>query len=168
MQQGIFKRLTSAVCAVALFTTLFVPAVSAQSANIGEKNHSPSKPARLEWSGLTPTQHQALAPLAASWPGLSEDQKKKWITLSHNYAKLPPTDQRKLHQRMAQWAALTPRQRTLARLNFSQTQLVTPEDKAERWEIYQSLTPEQKKALAELAPKLPLAPKVAKPASRAK
>lgn len=117
----------------------------------------------LEWSHLSATQRLALQPLAASWPSLSETQKKKWIALSANYATLSAPDKDRLRARMVEWAALTPKQRTQARLNFSQTQAVTAEDKAERWEIYQSLTPEQKRALAASAPKVPLAPHVKVP-----
>ncbi len=123
-----------------------------------------AKPAtNLDWSTLTPLQHQALLPLAMSWPKLSDAQKKKWITLSANYQTLPAPAKEKLHERMVQWAALTPKQRTQARLNYSQTQRVSVEDKAERWEVYQALTAEQKQALAASAPKLPLAPHVKLP-----
>ena len=117
----------------------------------------------LAWAHLGANQQQALQPLAATWSKLSETQKKKWITLSADYADLPTTAKDRLHARMAEWAALTPKQRTQARLNFSQTQAVPTEDKAERWEIYQTLTPEQKHALAASAPKVPLAPHVKVP-----
>lgn len=162
MPQSRSKRITVAIWSVALMAMMTAPAVLAQAPKAGAKAHAVSKPETLEWSRLTTPQQQALKPLDSSWSSLSEVQKKKWITLSHNYATLSPTNQQKLHQRMADWASLTPKQRSLARLNFSQTQQVTSEDKAERWEIYQTFTPEQKKALAASAPKLPLAPKVAK------
>lgn len=117
----------------------------------------------LDWAHLSVPQHQALQPLAATWPKLSETQKKKWIALSANYASLSAPAKERLHARMAEWAALTPKQRTQARLNYSQTQKLPLEDKAERWEIYQTLTPEQKQALAASAPKVPLAPHVKVP-----
>ncbi len=122
----------------------------------------------LDWQHLSAPQHQALLPLASTWTQLSDTQKKKWIGLSANFQKLSPTAKARLHERMAQWAALTPRQRTHARLNFSQSQALPQEDRAERWEVYQALTPEQKKALAAAAPKAPLAPqvKVPKPAAQ--
>jgi len=123
----------------------------------------PAPPAPLDWLTLTPPQRQALQPLATSWPHLTEVHKKKWIVLSANFDTLTPEAKERLHARMAQWAALTPTQRALARLNYTQTQRVTVEDKAERWEVYQSLTAEQKQALAASAPKLPLAPRVKVP-----
>jgi hypothetical protein len=117
----------------------------------------------MDWSTLTPLQHQALQPLASAWPTLREAQKKKWIALSANYQALPDPAKGRLHERMVQWAALTPKQRAQARLNYSQTQRVSGEDKAERWEVYQALTAEQKQTLAASAPKLPLAPVVKVP-----
>jgi len=120
------------------------------------------------WQSLTSAQRQALQPLAGTWSTLSDTQKKKWLALSHNYASLSVTEQQKLHQRMTEWAALTPKQRTQARLNFSQTQQLPAADKQERWEVYQTFTPEQKKHLAETAPKLPLAPHVVAPKTKAK
>jgi len=153
---------------LSVFVALNVSAGGAQAADSHSKVQVVASPTQPEWKTLTPAQHQALQPLAATWPTLSDVQKKKWIALSSNYAHLKPVDQQKLHQRMADWAALTPKQRTQARLNYTQTQQLSPEDKAERWEVYQSLTPDQKKIMIESAPKLPLAPKVAPPASKAR
>lgn len=117
----------------------------------------------LSWQNLSAAQHQALQPLASAWPHLSEIQQKKWITLGANFATLSAPAKARLHARMTEWAALTPTQRTQARLNYSQIQSVPPEDKAERWEVYQAMTPEQKQALAASAPKVPLAPHVKPP-----
>jgi len=117
----------------------------------------------LDWQHLSAAQRQALRPLAQSWPRLTELQKKKWIALSANFHTLTAPAKERLHARMAEWAALTPKQRTQARFNYSQTQTLPNEDKAERWEIYQSLTAEQKKALAASAAKVPLAPHVKVP-----
>ncbi|MDD5029808.1 MAG: DUF3106 domain-containing protein [Rhodoferax sp.] len=168
MQPGLSKHLIAAFGSTVLLTALIAPAGAAQATNTGTKGQTETKLTPLEWSGLTPLQHQALQPLASSWKTLSESQKKKWIALSSNYTRLPPADQQKLHQRMAHWATLTPKQRTQARLNFAQTQQMPLEDKAERWEVYQTFTPEQKKVMADSAPKLPLAPKVAKAAPPAR
>lgn len=132
----------------------------AASSTTSRSTASKDKADSLDWSHLSADQQQALQPLAASWPKLSEIQKKKWIALSANYAKLSAPAKERLRTRMVEWAALTPKQRTQARLNYSQTQALPAEDKAERWEIYQSLTAEQKQALAASAPKVPLAPRV--------
>ncbi len=144
--------------------TLAAAPVPAGKASVsGKIPATPAATTHLSWLSLTPAQQQALQPLSASWSQLSEVQKKKWIALSANFNTLTPPAKERLHARMAQWAALTPKQRTLARLNYNQTQRVSPEDKAERWEVYQTFTPEQKRALAASAPKMPLAPHVKVP-----
>jgi hypothetical protein len=124
---------------------------------------SPKHPDKFDWTNLSVVQQQALRPLALTWSTLSDQHKQKWIALSANYQEMPPSAKDRLHERMVEWAALTPKQRTQARLNYSQTVRVPSEDKAERWEVYQSLTPEQKGALAASAPKMPLAPRVKVP-----
>ncbi|GAB4400873.1 MAG: hypothetical protein OHK0048_16550 [Rhodoferax sp.] len=112
-----------------------------------------------DWARLSPAQQTALKPLAKHWSELSRTQQKKWLALSADFGRMSPSEQARLHDRMAQWATLSPQQRTQARLNFAELQQVPPEDKRERWEVYQALTPEQRKALANsVAPKTPHTP----------
>ena len=119
--------------------------------------------ATLEWAVLSKEQKMALHPLAAGWEKLSDVQKKKWITLSANFSKMTQTDQTKLHERMVQWSALSPKQREHARLNFAEAQKITPQEKYEKWQAYQALSPEAKQKLAKSAqpkpPRTALAPK---------
>jgi hypothetical protein len=107
------------------------------------------------WVELTPAQQQALVPLAPKWDTLSESQKRKWLALSQNFPKMSGAEQDKLHSRMTEWVALSPQQRTTARLNFGQTQQLSPDDKKAKWEAYQALPPEEKKKLAAKAAKPP-------------
>jgi len=107
------------------------------------------------WRELSPNQHQALAPLASTWNSLSEAQKRKWLALSANYPKMAAPEQEKLHSRMAEWVALSPQQRALARLNFGETQKISPDDKKAKWEAYQALPAEEKRKLAAGAAKPP-------------
>lgn len=100
------------------------------------------------WSELTPTQQQALAPLAGAWPTISEAQKRKWLVISQSYGRLPAAGQEKLHGRMSEWVMLSPQERTQARLNFAETQQLSPDDKKAKWEAYQALPPEAKRKLA--------------------
>ncbi|WP_240788750.1 DUF3106 domain-containing protein [Ramlibacter henchirensis] len=100
------------------------------------------------WNELSPQQRVALQPLAGTWATLTEPHKRKWIALSRNYAGMSPQEQAKLHSRMSEWAALSPQQRTQARLNFGQTQGVSPDDKKAKWEAYQALSEEEKRKLA--------------------
>lgn len=126
---------------------------------------SPSRSfSSADWNSLTTAQRNALTPLAASWANLSDVQKRKWITLSANYPRMSAAEQTKLHERMAQWAALSPRQRELARLNFAEAKQITPEQKNEKWQAYQALSPEEKQKLAKSAqPKPPRTALAAQP-----
>lgn len=119
----------------------------------------------LEWAKLNPEQQAALKPLAASWDKLSDAQKRKWISLSTNFKLMSTAEQVKLHERMTQWATLSPRQREQARLNFAEAQQITPQQKSEKWQAYQALSPEEKQKLARSAqPKPPRTALAAQPA----
>ena len=100
------------------------------------------------WSELTALQQQALAPLAGAWPTISEAQKRKWLVISQSFGRLPATEQAKAHSRMTEWVALSPQQRTQARLNFAETQQLSPDDKKAKWEAYQALPSEEKRKFA--------------------
>ena len=100
------------------------------------------------WSTLTPSQKAALAPLANSWAGLTEGQQRKWVAVAQNFNKLGAAERDKLHGRMADWAALSPRERERARLNFAQAKKLEPDRRTATWEAYQSLSADEKKALA--------------------
>jgi hypothetical protein len=119
--------------------------------------------ANQDWQSLTPAQKIALKPLSTSWANLNERQKRKWISLGANFSRMTIADQDKLHERMAQWAALTPKQREHARLNFAETQQISPQQKTEQWQAYQALSSDAKQKLAKAAPPKPpltrLAPK---------
>jgi hypothetical protein len=123
---------------------------------------SPTKPL---WTELTPAQQQALKPLAGTWDTVSEAQKRKWLALSQNYPRMSGAEQEKLHSRMSEWVALSPQQRTTARLNFGQTQQISPDDKKAKWEAYQALSPEEKSKLAAKASKPPPTAAAVKPSS---
>ena len=107
------------------------------------------------WAELTPAQQQSLKPLTTYWNSISEAQKRKWLEISKNYATLAPDDQKTLHSRMSEWVALSPQQRAQARLNFAKTKelslQLTPEEKKEKWQAYQALSPEEKARLAQKA-----------------
>jgi len=115
------------------------------------------------WSDLKPAQQQALAPLSAKWNTVSEAQKRKWLAVSENFPKMSGAEQAKLHSRMTEWAALSPQQRTQARLNFAETQQLSPDDKKAKWEAYQALSPEEKHKLAAGAAKPPQTAVAVKP-----
>jgi hypothetical protein len=152
---------------------VLAPATSASQPGINPKQSPgltlPTAFSGLDWKTLTPTQQVALKPLASRWQGLSDPQKRKWISLSGNFARMNPGDQAKLHERMAQWAALSPRQREQARLNFAEAQRITPQQKTEKWQAYQALSPEEKQTLAKsVRPKPPRTALAARPVASGK
>ncbi|KQP38845.1 DUF3106 domain-containing protein [Pseudorhodoferax sp. Leaf274] len=120
------------------------------------------------WVGLSNAQRQALKPLGPSWNSLSEAQRRKWIALSRNFDKLPVAEQQKLHQRMGDWVKLSAVERSRARLNFAETERLASDDKQAKWEAYQALSEEERRKLAEQAPRrtLPGAATAIRPISR--
>jgi hypothetical protein len=90
-------------------------------------------------------------------------QKRKWLAISTNYPKMTLDEQAKLHSRMTEWVALSPQQRAQARLNFGETQKLSPDDKKAKWEAYQALPPEERRKLAAVAAKTPSTAPAVKP-----
>lgn len=105
-------------------------------------------PVSKAWQQLTPKQKQALAPLGAQWGALTAQQQNKWLAISNNFTQLSVADQITMHARMTDWVALSPQQRNLARLNFNKLQNLPKEDKKAKWEAYQALSAEEKRALS--------------------
>ena len=98
-----------------------------------------------KWKELTAAQQLALEPLAPHWTSLSEAQRKKWLAISKNFDTLPDYEKSTLHSRMAEWATLKPQQRIQARLNYGETNRITPVEKKAQWEAYQSLPEDEKR-----------------------
>jgi Protein of unknown function (DUF3106) len=109
------------------------------------------------WKDLTPTEQVALRPLAANWDVMGIGQKRKWQSVAKDFDKLGTPQQAKMHTRMTEWIALSPQQRAEARINFAEnrqlTDGLTPEQRKVQWQAYQQLSPEEKRKLAESAPK---------------
>ncbi|MBS7807599.1 DUF3106 domain-containing protein [Variovorax sp. PCZ-1] len=113
------------------------------------------------WKDLSQAEQAALRPLAANWDAMAVGQKRKWQTVAKDFDKLPAAQQSKMHARMTEWTALSPQQRADARINFAQnrelTDGLTPEQRKVQWQAYQQLSPEEKRKLAESAPKASIA-----------
>jgi hypothetical protein len=113
------------------------------------------------WKDLSPAEQASLRPLAANWDGMGIGQKRKWQSVAKDFDKLPAPQQAKMHTRMTEWTALSPQQRADARINFAQnrelTDGLTPEQRKVQWQAYQQLSPEEKRKLAESAPKAAIA-----------
>jgi hypothetical protein len=100
------------------------------------------------WQALTARQRQNLAPLERDWPGLGAASKAKWLEVSSRLPTMPADEQQRVQARMAEWARLTPAERGQARLSFQEKKALTPEQKQQRWEAYQALPDDQRRALA--------------------
>lgn len=117
-----------------------VPAVS-----VMESSANPN------WTNLTPQQQAVLRPLAAQWSSLEPSSKDKWINVASRYPQLTPQEQARVQDRMTQWAKLPPKARGEARLRFQQTRQVSAQERQEKWQAYQALPPDDRKALAQKA-----------------
>jgi len=103
------------------------------------------------WASLSRQQQQVLAPLRDDWAYLDGNRRQKWMELAERYPGLPPDQQQRLQQRMDRWAGMTADQRSRARANYQRARELSPEDRRARWDAYQSLSPDERKALAERA-----------------
>jgi hypothetical protein len=103
------------------------------------------------WSSLTKAQKETLATLEEDWSTLSIEQRNKWVHLSNRYEKLPTDDRELLKSRMSDWAKLSPSDRRVARANFINSLNIPNDKKAEAWEAYRQLSPEERKQLTEEA-----------------
>lgn len=128
------------------------PAVAGAQTEVLKQPANIAKPA---WRELSESQRTALTPLAAQWDALSASQKRKWIALSKNYHELGASDQTLMHARMDDWVKLSPQQRRTARLNFAETKRLSTDEKQQKWEAYQALSPDARHKLTESAPSLP-------------
>lgn len=141
-------------------------AATAQTLNAGPSGKAaaaiqPTVANKPLWSDLSPAEQTALRPLAANWDAMGIGQKRKWQNVAMDFDKLPAAQQTKMHTRMTEWTALSPKQRADARINFAEnrqlTDGLTPEQRKAQWQAYQQLSPEEKRKLAESAPKASIA-----------
>ena len=100
------------------------------------------------WSSLTPQQRQALSPLERDWASLDALRKSKWLEVAVRFPAMPQADQQRVQERMAEWARMTPAERGRARLSFQESKQFSPEQKQARWEAYQALPDDERRALA--------------------
>lgn len=100
------------------------------------------------WGALTAQQRAVLAPLQRDWASIDASGKAKWLEVAVRFPSLPATEQQRVQVRMAEWARLTPAQRGNARLSFQETKQLSGEQKQQRWEAYQALPDDERKALA--------------------
>lgn len=112
------------------------------------------------WTTLSRGQQQALAPLQRDWGSIDAQRKQKWLEVANRFPSMSEAERQRVQQRMTEWARMTPSERTRARLQFQETRQFSPEDRQARWEAYQALPDDERKALAQRRTKPP-APKPA-------
>lgn len=110
------------------------------------------------WSTLTPQQKQALAPLERDWAQIDGPRKTKWLEVAARLPSMPPEERSRVQQRMTEWARMTPAERGRARLVFQEVKQLSPQERQQRWEAYQALPDEQRRALADRGKRSPERP----------
>ena len=103
------------------------------------------------WDSLTPVQKESLAPLENTWGQLSAAQKRKWLVVAGKMEQMSPEKKERFRNHIRDWLNLTPEQRRLARQNYLGFRNLNPERKSQKWQEYQRLPEEKKRALAERA-----------------
>lgn len=132
------------------------PAEPAQAASRPRRLSKPVAPSALStppatWSGLTPKQQVLLAPLERDWPEISDTQRSKWLSATPTLATMSGEEIKRVHDRIRDWTFLSGSERLNARIGFQVTRQLTAEQRQARWEAYQALPAEERKALAEKA-----------------
>ena len=103
------------------------------------------------WSGLSAQQREVLAPLQRDWNNIDAPRKAKWLEVATRFPSMPAEERQRVQDRMADWARMTPAERGRARLTFQETKQLSPAEKQLRWEAYQALPDDRRRALAERA-----------------
>ena len=71
------------------------------------------------------------------------------MEVAARFPAMPVADQQRVQERMAEWARMSPVERGRARLSYQESKQFSPEQKQARWEAYQALPDDERKALAE-------------------
>lgn len=103
------------------------------------------------WGSLNAQQKIVLTPLESQWRQMDASSRDTWAALALSYPSMDPQAQKRLQERMRDWAALTPAERQRVHAGFAAAQRVAPEQRQQKWEQYQALTPEKRLALQERA-----------------
>ncbi|MDR7331427.1 DUF3106 domain-containing protein [Roseateles asaccharophilus] len=103
------------------------------------------------WSELSSKQQALLAPLERDWPEISDTQRSKWLSATPTLATMSGEEIKRVHDRIRDWTMLSGSERLNARISFQVSRQLTPEQRQARWEAYQALPAEERRALAEKA-----------------
>ena len=101
------------------------------------------------WQSLNAAQQGALAPLRRDWATIDGPRKQKWLELAGRFSSMPDAERQRVQTRMTAWARLTPDERGRARLQFQESRQFSAEERQSRWEAYQALPDDERRALAQ-------------------
>lgn len=135
---------------LALLMAAFGPAAMAQL-GMPATAAAPADAGGPAWSSLTVQQRGVLAPLSRDWASIDAPRKAKWLEVATRFPTLPAAERERMQARMAEWARMTPAERGQARLSFQEAKQLSPEERQQRWEAYQALPDDRRRALAERA-----------------
>lgn len=143
------------LASAALAALLAVPGLAIPQVAAG-KPATTAASARIEaggppWSSLTAEQRQVLAPLQRDWSSIDAPRKSKWLEVAARFPTLAPEERKRLQERMAEWARMTPTERGRVRLGFQEAKQLAPQERQARWEAYQALPEDERRALADRA-----------------
>lgn len=111
----------------------------------------PAAQAAPDWAALTASQQEALAPLKQDWAQIEPARRAKWLEIAARFPGMPEAERWRVQARMAEWARLSPHERRTARLTFQQSRTIEPIARAEKWQAFQSLPEDERRALAQRA-----------------
>lgn len=142
------------------------PVSAASSAATKSATATKSNPGPA-WSELKPAEQAALKPLQSDWASIDDLRKRTWLQMVARYPLMNTADQILLQARMAEWAKMTSQERSKVRSQFLDLSKIPSTDRQERWEAYQALSLDERKALAARAASAPRAAgKASEPGSR--
>jgi len=123
----------------------------AQAAATSAPAPQSAPPVDKNWQLLSPQEKAILAPLASQWSGMNEQVRDKWRSVARGYPQLTPDGQARVRERMTQWSQASPKERSEARLRFQNARELPHEERQQKWQAYQALSPQAKADLAQQA-----------------
>jgi hypothetical protein len=134
------------------FSLVLLSRAQAQPASAAPRtSKTATEAASPVWSSLSLQQRGALAPLERDWANIDASRKQKWLEIANRYPTMPPDERERIQQRMGEWARMTPAERGQARLSFQEAKQLSPQQRQARWEAYQALPEDERRALANRA-----------------
>jgi hypothetical protein len=145
-----------------LIATALSVAVMVAAGSLGHQHHAQAAatpapalqgaaPVDKNWQLLSPQEKTILAPLASQWSGMNEQVRDKWRSVARGYPQLTPDGQARVRERMTQWSQASPKERSEARLRFQNARELPHEERQQKWQAYQALSPQAKADLAQQA-----------------